>query len=142
VFNVVISDITMGKFPKPRAVHTPGSYRLPAKKTVAVTPSKKTPSKTTPVKTTPSKSPLHKTKKVGRPIAKKPRKPRKKIVEREGYRPEDLLEAVRLVREEGMTIKGAAMHLSESKLNVVPRKVVMNTVTVPAPLKLRYFIRY
>ncbi len=68
---------------------------------------------------------------MGWPIAKKPRK---KIDEREGYRPEDLLEAVCLVREEGMTIKGAAMHLS--------KKVVMDTVTVPAPLKLWYFIRY
>jgi len=45
---------------------------------------------------------------VGRPTLKKARKPRKPVRERVGYTEEDILEAVRLVREEDYAIKAAA----------------------------------
>jgi hypothetical protein len=45
---------------------------------------------------------------VGRPILKKTRKARKPIRERAGYTEEDILEAIRLVREEDYAIMAAA----------------------------------
>ena len=83
---------------KVRVVQTPGSYRLPPPKQASRKPA------------TPAKSPLQKTKKggVGRPTLKKARKPRKPVRERVGYTEEDILEAVRLVREEDYAIKAAA----------------------------------
>lgn len=105
--------VTMGKVPKKAAkkVSTPGSYRLPPKST---TPAKH---KTTPVKTASSKIKLK-----GRPVAKKNvRKTRPKMQLRATYTEEDLLEAVRLVKDEGMSIKAAAKHINSAKANCVPR---------------------
>jgi hypothetical protein len=124
VFNVVIADLTMGKVPKKiNVVRTPGSYRVPVS------------SKTT---STPSKSPLRKTKKVGpgRPLLKKPRKARKPVKERAGYTEADMMEAIRLVREEEFSIKAAARHLNSTKENEVPRQVVIKCGTFLLELPL------
>ncbi len=83
---------------KVRVVQTPGSYRILPPKKPSRTPG------------TPAKSPMQKTRKggVGRPMLKKAQKARKPLRERPGYTEEDILEAVRLVQEEGYAIKAAA----------------------------------
>jgi hypothetical protein len=110
----------------PKKVCTPGSYRLPPKQ---ATPGKKgsskgkeTPAVATPGTTTPTTTKTTPTKRIGRPVLKKNlRKPRKNILHRKNYTEEDLMEAVRLVKEEEMSIKAAADYLNDVKLNPVPR---------------------
>jgi transposase-like protein len=106
VFKVPISDMVPKKTNHPpKKVSTPGSYRLPSNST---TPVKKTPVKNKKVK--------------GRPIAKKNiRKTRQKVQLRATYTEEDLLEAIRLVKEEDKSICAAAKHINSVKLNPVPR---------------------
>jgi hypothetical protein len=87
-----VSDLTM----KPKKVSTPGSYHMG--------------SKTTPPR-----------KRVGRPgSAKKAKKPRQ-VKHRDGYNEQDMLEAMRLVREEGFSKLKAASHINSVKQNPVPR---------------------
>jgi hypothetical protein len=93
--------------PSPKAVRTPGSYRVGGGDSSGAA--------------TPAKSPLNKTKKRGRPIAKKAvRKARELVQERSKYTEADMLEAVRLVRVEGYAKKTAALALNAAKAKKVP----------------------
>jgi len=105
----------MPKVPsKKMVVQTPGSYRVPPP-----TP------KTTPVRD--GDGQLHKINKRGRPMLKKARKPRKQLRERAAYTEEDMVEAVRLVKEEEYCVKRAALHTNARKRNAVPRPVLIKT---------------
>jgi hypothetical protein len=147
----------MAKVPKrPKAVMTPGSYRLPPQRTTPAkegdtSKAKTTPSKakTTPskAKTTPSKAKtiLNKTRKAGRPFAKKQgKKKREKIRHRSGYTEVDLMEAIRLCKEEDFSIKAASTYVNSVKQNPVPRHVsyeIMNIAgTVPVCTVLYLYI--
>ncbi len=93
---------------KPKKVNTPGSYRLG--------------SKTTPLR-----------KRVGRPgSVKKPKKARQ-VKQREGYDEEDMLEALRLVREEGFSKMKAASHINRIKRNAVPRMTLCDRLRSDQP---------
>jgi hypothetical protein len=94
----------------PKKVSTPGSYVLSQKKT------KKPPKK-----------------KVGRPGSAQKKKKARRVKHRENYSEADILEAVRLVREENFSIAGAAQHVSEAKPNTVPRMTLSDRLKKPVP---------
>jgi hypothetical protein len=72
-------------------------------------------------------------KKAGRP--KKALKARRaKINLRANYTEEDLAEAVRLVRMEGWSKKGAAAVINERKANIVPRMTLVDRLKLESPL--------
>jgi len=73
-------------------------------------------------------------KKAGRP--KKALKARRaKINLRANYTEEDLAEAVRLVRMEGWSKKGAAAVINERKANIVPRMTLVDRLKQEPPLE-------
>jgi hypothetical protein len=110
----------------PKKVMTPGSYRIP-------TPSWKTPQgKTTPKgKTTPQGKTTPPGKKTPPPVKKaghkkkKVRKARGNVKHRAAYTEDDMLEAIRLVRREKLSIQKAAKVINEEKTNIVPRHGVI-----------------
>lgn len=102
----------------PRPVRTPGSYRVPGGDGGGGS----------------AKSPLNKTRKRGRPIAKKTKaKPRKPVRERATYTEVDMVEAVRLVREDGYAKKTAALATNSVKLHVVPVQTLRDRLDRPDP---------
>jgi len=105
---------------KPKKVMTPGSYRIPAPSWRTTPQGKKTPqSKTTPEgkKTTPVSKAGRKKKKV--------RKARGELKHRQHYTEEDMLEAIRLVRADKLSINKAAKIINARKANIVPRHGVI-----------------
>lgn len=72
--------------------------------------------------------------KVGRP-SKSPKGRRARISLRANYTEADIVEAVRLVRMEGMGKKSASLFLNERKTNVVPKTTLINRLDRDSPLK-------
>jgi transposase-like protein len=95
---------------KPFKVRTPGSYSLD--------------SKTTPPR-----------KKVGRPGSAKKQKKARQVKHREKYDEQDMLEAVRLVREEGYSKLKAASHINGVKRNAVPRMTLSDRLHSDQPAR-------
>jgi hypothetical protein len=97
---------------KPKKVLTPGSYGKKKEKTGT----------------------LHKTskKKIGRPSKKVKRA---KIRHRESYTEQDILEAIRLVKTEEFSVRRAAMHTNDVKLNEVPRMTLANRLSREEPVQ-------
>jgi hypothetical protein len=91
---------------KPKKVNTPGSYNLGTK-----TPPRK---------------------RVGRPgSAKKPKK--RQVKHRQTYEEEDILEAIRLVKEMGFSKLKAALRINSIKRNPVPRTTLINRLQSDEP---------
>lgn len=68
----------------------------------------------------------------GRP-AKAQKRNRVGIQHRAGYSEDDMMEAVRLVTVENMSIKKAAALINSNKLNEVPRMTLSNRLNRAAP---------
>jgi hypothetical protein len=95
---------------KPKKVLTPGSYG----------------------KTTPPPR-----KKVGRPSSvKKLKRARRKLLHRENYSEEDMVEAIRLVKEEEYSIKAAAALINDRKKKEIPRMTLSNRLRRTEPGKM------
>jgi len=105
--------------PLAKQVRTPGSYGDPLQDNGKVNKVKKV--KVTPKKVTP--------KKVGRPL--KFRKKRECAKRRDKYSEEDMLEAMRLVREEELSIKAASKYINSVKKNEVPRMTLSDRLKRP-----------
>lgn len=76
-----------------------------------------------------------KKKRVGGRPPSLPIKKRRKLnfKHREAYTEDDVIEGVRLVREEEYCIKAAALFLNSKKVNVVPRMTLSDRLSRPAP---------
>jgi len=83
----------------------------------------------------PAKSPLRKTGRGrGRPsIGKRVKKPRTPVRERVGYTEQDMLEAIRLVREDEFSINAASKFINGAKLNPVPRMTLSDRLKTQTP---------
>jgi hypothetical protein len=101
---------------KPRKVLTPGSYKHAAKKKRVVSSKKK---------------------KVGRPAStpKSKKKPVRNSKYRSKYTEEDVLEAIRLVREEDYSCASACEVINSVKLNPVPRMTLSDRLRKDVPNK-------
>jgi hypothetical protein len=128
----------MGKVPKkPSKVSTPGSYNIKASKGnvpkgKASSVSKGKASNRSKGKATSGKSTPSKKKGKGRPTsAQKKKRERQKY--RANYTEEDLLEAIRLVSEEGFSIASAANFVNTVKTNKVPRMTLADRLTHEDP---------
>ena len=105
--------------PPVKKVRTPGSYGEALQGNGKVNKVKKV--KVTPKKVTP--------KKVGRPL--KFRKKREFAKRRDKYSEEDMLEAMRLVREEEYSIKAASKLINSVKKNEVPQMTLRDRLKRP-----------
>jgi hypothetical protein len=97
--------------PPAKKVLTPGSYNVAKEKKKAAKKSKR-----------------------GRPVVSTPvkkRKKREKAKRRDKYTEQDMVEAMRLVREEDYSIKAASSFTNEVKINSVPRMTLSDRLKKP-----------
>jgi hypothetical protein len=101
---------------KPQKVRTPGSYALGGGGGAKTPPPKKK-------------------MKPGRPSSAKKAKKVRVIKHRAGYTEADMLEAIRLVRDDGFSVKKAATHINEKKASPVPRMTLSDRLQKTNPGK-------